>query len=58
MPKKFGIIKVEEDILKKFKQVKRLKEFQLEKDITHSEFLGDLLEKEYRTFDGKCIKKK
>ena len=57
MAKIYVNLQIEKPTFKKFKQAKKLREFQLEKDITNTEFLEDMLEKEFKKSDGKVIKK-
>ena len=57
MGNSFNTIKIKEDIYRKFKKAKNLKEFQLEKDISISEYLDHLLELGFKEFDNMTIKK-
>ena len=56
MGKNFITLKIEQETLKKFKQAKRLREFNMDNDITISEFLEEMLEDEFRKYDNKTIK--
>ena len=55
--KEYGNLKVLLETLKKFKQAKRLREFKMDEDITISEFIEIMLEKEFRKYDGKTIER-
>ena len=57
MGKQFITLKIELETLKKFKQAKRLREFQMDEDLTISEFLEIMLENEFRKYDNKIIKR-
>ena len=53
--KKYGDLKILEEAFKKFKQAKRLREFKMNEDLTMSEFMEILLEREFKLYDGKVI---
>ena len=53
--RKYKDLKILEDTLKKFKQAKRLREFNMDDDLTMSEFLEVMLEREFKLYDGKII---
>ena len=57
MGKNFITLKIKEETLKKFKQAKRLREFNMDEGLTISEFLEIMLEDEFRKYDDKTIKK-
>ena len=57
MGKNFITLKIELETLKKFKQAKRLREFQMDEDLTISEFLEIMLENEFKRYDDKTIKR-
>ena len=50
-------LKILEETKEKFKQAKRLREFQMNEDLTISEFLEIMLENEFKRYDDKMIKK-
>ena len=54
---KYKDLKILEKTLKEFKQAKRLRELNMDKDLTMSEFLEIILEKEFKLYDGRTIKK-
>ena len=55
--KKYGNLKVLLETLKKFKQAKRLREFNMDEGLTISEFLEVMLENEFKRYDDKVIKR-
>ena len=57
MSKQFITLKIEQETLKKFKQAKRLREFQMDEDLTITEFLEIILEREFKRYDNKVIKR-
>jgi len=57
MGKNFVTLKIKEEALKKFKQAKRLTEFNMDEGLTNSEFLEIMLEKQFRKYDDKVIKR-
>jgi len=57
MGKNFVTLKIKEEALKKFKQAKRLTEFNMDEGLTNSEFLEIMLEKQFRKYDDKTIKR-
>ena len=57
MGKQYITLKIEEETLEKFKQAKRLREFNMNEDLTISEFLEIMLEGEFRKYDNKMIKR-
>ncbi len=54
---KYKDLKILEETLKKFKQAKRLREFNMDDDLTMSEFLEIILEREFKRYDGKTIER-
>ncbi len=52
---KYKDLKILEETTKKFKQAKRLREFNMNEDLTMSEFLEIILEREFKLYDGKVI---
>jgi len=52
---KYKDLKILEGTFKKFKQAKRLREFNMDCDLTMSEFLEIILEREFKKYDGKTI---
>ena len=50
-------LKILEETKEKFKQAKRLREFQMNEDLTISEFLEIMLENEFKRYDDKRIRK-
>ena len=57
MSKYFKTLKIEEETLEKFRQAKRLREFNMNDNLTISEFLEIILEGEFRKYDNKMIKR-
>ncbi len=57
MGKNFITLKIKEETLKKFKQAKRLREFNMDEGLTISEFLEIMLENEFKKYDGKIIER-
>jgi len=57
MSKHFKTLKIEEETLEKFKQAKRLREFNMNEDLTITEFIEIMLENEFRKYDNKMIKR-
>lgn len=57
MVKSYLQLKIEKPTFRKFKQAKKLKEFQLERDITNTDLMEHLLEKEFKKSDGLTIGK-
>jgi hypothetical protein len=50
-------LKIEEDVYKRFRQAKNLREFQLDDSMTVSEFLEEMLEQQFKKFDDLKILK-
>ena len=57
MGKNFVTLKIKEETFKKFKQAKRLTEFNMDEGLANSEFLEIMLEKQFRKYDDKTIKR-
>ncbi len=57
MGKTYITLKIELETLKKFKQAKRLREFNMDEGLTITEFLEIILESEFKKYDDKIIKK-
>ena len=57
MSKQFITLKIEIETLKKFRQAKRLREFNMDEGLTNSEFLEIMLENEFKKYDDKMIKR-
>ncbi len=57
MGKNFETLKIKQETLKKFKQAKRLREFNMDEGLTISEFLEIILETEFKRYDNLTIKK-
>ena len=57
MGRSFVTLKIKEEALKKFKQAKRLREFNMDEGLTISEFLEIILENEFKKYDDKTIKR-
>ncbi len=57
MSKQYITLKIEVETLEKFKQAKRLREFKMNEDLTITEFIEIMLEKEFRKYDGKTIER-
>lgn len=49
-------IKIDFETHKKLKKLKNLEEFNLERDITFSELIDNMMEKSFEKFDDKIIK--
>lgn len=50
-------LKILAETKEKLKQAKRLREFQMNEDLTISEFLEIILETEFKRYDDKMIKR-
>ena len=55
MSKIYRDLKVEEEVFKKFRKAKNLREFKIEESITISDFLEEMLESEFKKYDGLTI---